>query len=445
MRVHSWCRIVCLVVVVLFAPVVNARAADMKLGREPLNPVARGELPQYIFFNKSPTHPDAMRWTEKDPNTFTPASCEEIARLIGTRGNDHLRVGVSYPFSILEYPPSQLAQCITRLLNSARSADVPVLITLDGQNWWESRSDLWNWWDPNLPGFNPANRTNVEWTDWSPRHAVKIGWRNWGHQVRVRPAPNLASPRFLAEHWKAYDLLVPLIARWYRELPKDRKYLFGGLKVGWEASINVNAYYYPDGNRIFEQSPKDAAKDPTDHERAMGWKSGRPTLGYAAISTERIRTSGTPTIEDFEKVVHRYLERLSEAAVKRGIPRHLVFTHQGCTYAPWDKHLSFKPAMNDYSIPGWSFYSHDPAECGSLSADLDAAGRTQWAASEWWRGAETAEQWRKRFEAGLRFKSCRFICVYNWESFKKYPEALHAVRELVEQPHTRPAPIPFLP
>ncbi len=421
-------------------PVAAARELDLKLGREPDDPVASGELPQYIFFNKAPNHANPMRWTERDSNGFTRESCEEIAKLVGTRGNDRLRVGVSYPFSIIEFPPDQLAQCITRLLNAGQTADVPVLITLDGQNWWETRSDLWNWWDPDLSGYNPFNRINVEWTDWGPQHAIKIGWRNWGRQMRVRPAPNLASPRFLAEHWKAYDVLVPLIARWYHDLPKDRKYLFGGLKVGWEASINVNAYYYPDGNRIFEESPSDTSKDPTDHERAMGWKLGKPTLGYAAVSTEKIKTSGKLTIEDFENVVHRYLERLSRAAVKRGIPKHMIFTHQGCTYDPWDEHLSFQPAMNDYSIPGWSFYTHDPAESGSLAGDLDAAGRRQWAASEWWRGAQTAAQWRQKLDASLQFKSCRLVCVYNWESFKTLPEGLQAVRELVERARTRPAP-----
>jgi hypothetical protein len=432
-------RVTLLALSILAVHAIAAQPAGMKLGREPVNPMEKGDVPQYIFFNKAPSHPDPMHWSQTDPNTFTPASCEEIVKLVGVRGNKRLRVGVSFIFSVMEHPPEHLARCLTRLLESARTADVPVLITIDGQNWWETRSDLWNWWDPSLPGFNPANRSNVEWTDWGPQYAVKIGWRNWGSQHRVRPAPNVASPRFLAEHWKAYDVLIPLIARWYRELPNDRKYLFGGLKVGWEASINVNACYYPDGNRIFEQSPTDASKDPTDLDRALGWKFDKPPLGYAAISTERIRTSGKPTIDDFEKVVHRYLERLSQAAVKRGIPRQMVFTHQGCTFEPWDKHLSFKPAMNDYSIPGWSFYTHDPEKCGSLAADLDAAHRRQWVASEWWRGADSAAKWREQFEASLKFKSCRLVCVYNWEPFKKLPEGLQAVRELVEQAQTRPA------
>lgn len=396
------------------------------------DPVAAGELPQYIFFNKSPTaRAPETRWSQAAPKSFSPASCREVVDTIGTRGNDRLRIGVSFPFSILEDDIRTLAKSIEGLLAASVTADVPVLITLDGQNWWQSRPDLWNWWDPDLPGFDPRNRLNVEWTGWGPRHAVKIGWRNWGKQIRVRPAPNIASPRVLAEHWKAYDVLVPLIAKWYRSLPADRKYLFGGLKVGWEASINVNAYYYQDGNRIFEQSPKDASKDPTGHDPKHGWTFGTGPLGYAAVLTARIKRSGELVKEDLERVVHRYLEQLSREAHRRGIPRHLVFTHQGGTYAPWDKHLSFKPAVNAYAIPGWSFYSHDPAECGSLKADLEAADRRQWAASEWWRGAPDEAGWRERFEATLKFKRCRLVCVYNWEPFKKTPAASAAVRALV--------------
>ena len=396
-----------------------------------IDPVATGQLPQYVFFNKSPTAPGPTWWCQSKPDTFTPASCEEIVKTIGTRGNDRLRIGVSFPFSILEDNVATLAKSLRRLLASARTADVPVLITLDGQNWWESRSDLWNWWDPARSGFDPRNRHNVEWTGWGPEHAVKIGWRNWGRQGRVKPAPNLASPRFLAEHWKRYDVLLPIVAKWYRRLPDDRKYLFGGLKVGWEASINVNAYYHRDGNRIFERSPDDASTDPTEHDVRLGWTFGHPPLGYAAVSTARIKTSGQLTKEDIGAVVHQYLERLSRHAYRRGIPRHLIFTHQGGTYAPWSKHLSFKPAINAYSIPGWSFYTHDPADCGPLASDLESAGRRQWAASEWWRGAADQTGWRDRFEATLTFKRCRFVCVYNWEQFVKEPAGIAAVDELV--------------
>jgi hypothetical protein len=136
-------------------------------------------------------------------------------------------------------------------------------------------------------------------------------------------------------------------------------------------------------------------------------------------------------------MVHRYLADLCKLVRRQGIPAHLIFTHQGGTYAPWDKHLSFKPAINDDSIPGWSFYSHDPPDCGSLAADLESVGRKQWAASEWWRGGSNTAEWREHFERALAFKQCRLITVYNWEPFSRAPEAIAAVRAAAEQ-MTRP-------
>ena len=85
------------------------------------------------------------------------------------------------------------------------------------------------------------------------------------------------------------------------------------------------------------------------------------------------------------------------------------------------------------SIPGWSFYSHDPAECGSLAADLVAAGQQEWAAAEWWRGGNTPEVWKQHFRASLQFKKCRMVCVFNWESLRQDAAGIQALRELAEQ------------
>lgn len=412
------------------------------VGAEPYDPLTAGELPQYIFFHRHPDARDpAHGWNQRRPEMFTPASVEEIVNKVGTRGNERLRPGVMFTFFLLEGDTQVTARSLDALLRAAKAANVPVLVALDGQNWWQSRPDLWNWWDPKLPGYNIENRYNVEWTDWGPEHAVKIGWRNWGRQFRIRPAQNFMSPRVLAEYWKQYDLLIPIIVKWYRSLPADRKYLFGGVKLGWEASTNVNAYYFPEGNRLFEQYPNDASHDPTKTHPEEGWTMGTQPLGYAAVSAAGIRKCGELTKADIEEVVRRYLEMLCRQACDRGLPRHMIFTHQGGTYAPWEKHLSFRPAINDYSIPGWSFYSHDPPDCGSLKADLEVAGRTQWAACEWWRGSADEAGWRERFGRTLSFKGCRFVGVYNWESFRSQPGATAAIGELVRRavPATRPA------
>jgi hypothetical protein len=402
-----------------------------------------GAFPQYVFFHKAPTaQKTPFRWHQGRPESFTPESCEQIVKVIGSRGTPRLRIGVSHSFSMFQGDPDTTRKSLQNLLAAAEEADVPVLICIDGQNWWQARPDLWNWWNPDKPGYDPANRMNVEWTDWGPDHAVKIGWRNWGSQIRVRPAPNLASPRFLEAHWAMYDKLIPPIVEWYNHLPPNRKYLFGGLKVGWEASINVNAYYHRDGNRIFEQWPTDPSHDPDAklHDPSKGWTYGLPPLGYAAVSTAGIRKSGELRKEDIEQVVHQYLERLAHEAHRRGLPQALIFTHQGGTQPPWDEHLSFKPAINDYSIPGYSFYWNDPAECGSLGRDLESAGRQQWAAVEWWLGAGDRESWRRHLERTLAFKQCRHVCVYNWHAFAADKNAVAAIHDLLTSQPTTSAP-----
>jgi hypothetical protein len=396
-------------------------------------------VPRYIFFNKNPGSPDPLHWRQNQPQRFTAESMRELPEKIGTPGDDRIRIGASFIFNLLEDDAQALERSLTAMMEASRQADIPVMLNLDGQNWWRNRPDLWNWWNPDLPGFDPDNRINVEWTDWGPEHAIKISWRNWGRQIRVQPAQNIFAPRVQKEHREKLAACAKVIARWYRELPAGKRYLLGGVKVGWEASINVNAYYYADGNRIFEANPTDTANDPDARDAAKGFTFGSANLGYAAATSFGLKKTGELTVADHEVMVHRYLAELAALVRSNGIPPHLIFTHQGGTYAPWDKHMSFKPAMNPDSIPGWSFYSHDPQDCGSLASDLEAAGRRQWAAVEWWRGASNAEQWRQRMERTLTFKQCRHLTVYNWEPFRDTPEALAAVRELITAA-SRPGP-----
>ncbi len=427
--------------ILLLPSCVGVALGQCAFAAEPFDPIAAGQLPRYVFFNRNPFSNDAYHWRQQEPQRFTPASMREFVETLGTAGNDKLRFGGTFPFSLLENDEAVLIHSIRAMLDASQQAGVPIMIMLDGQNWWQSRSDLWNWWDQSLPGFNPDNRYNVEWTGWGPEYAIKISWRNWGSQIRVRPAPNIFAPKVYSEVRHKMAACSKVIADWYRDLPEDKKWLLGGVKVGWEASINVNAYYYPDGNRIFEQHPKDASRDPQGHDPKFGFTFGQPSLGYsAATSLGMDKAAATQpqgkrelTASDHEYIVHRYLAELSHLVREQGVPAYLIFTHQGGTFYPWDKNLSFKPAINEDSIPGWSFYSHDPQDSGSLAKDLESAGRQQWGAVEWWRGGKDARDWRERFERTLAFKTCRLIAVYNWEPFAKNAAAVQAVRELVRR------------
>jgi hypothetical protein len=390
------------------------------------------EAPRYLFFNIAP----ASAWNQNRPETFTRALFDRVADTLRAPENPRLRVGISFVFNTLETPTNVLTRSLRRLLAGSEASGVPVIVALDGQNWWQHRPDLWNWWDPNLPGYHPSNVFNVEWTGWSPTQAVKIGWRNWGKPLRVAPAPNLASPQVVAAHLEGVRALVPILVEWRDRLPAARKWLFGGVKLGWEAGIGYNAYHYADGNRYYEQWPHDPSHDPTNSlVLAKGLSGGMSQLGYAAVQSAGIKGRGEITRDDLGKVTQLYLEQLCRAGHEAGLPRGLIFTHQGGTYAPWEKHLPYWPAFNDWSSPGWSFYHGGPGEAGPLAAEMKAAGRNRWAAAEWWWGGSNAAEWKEHLRRTLRFRDCRFICVYNWNlgMFENSAAGQEAVRSLLAE------------
>ncbi len=391
---------------------------------------AESARPRYIFFNIAPS----SEWNEKFPDSITRGIFDDVKRKLPTPENSSLRVGVSFIFNTLETPTNVLAAGLRRFLECSRETEVPILITLDGQNWWQSRSDLWNWWDPQKPGYNPSNVFNVEWTGWSPTQAVKISWRNWGSQLRVAPAQNLASPRVINEQLTGLRTLLPIITNWYQSLPADKRWLFGGVKVGWEAGVGYNAYYYPNGNQYLEQWPHDWSHDPKHLlHPARDLAGGASQSGYAAVLMSGLKDHGKVSRDDIARVTGNYLELLCREANASGLPPELVFTHQGGNYEPWEKHLPFWPAINRWSTPGWSFYGLDPRTPPSLAKDMETAGRQQWAACEWWWGGADAAAWEDHFRRTLSFKDCRFICVYNWNrgKFENDTDGLEAVRRLM--------------
>ncbi len=405
-------------------------ALKLALGLVCLLAVQASAGPQYICFNFVPIR----HWHPQQPCSFTTAPFEELHAVLKTRPNPHLEIGLACAFSYLNGDLDVLAQSLRNLLQAAQQADTPLLVTLDGQNWWTRRPDLWNWWDPSAAGYNPANVYNVEWTGWSPKKAIKIAWRNWGRQIRVVPPPNLMSRRVLAEHFKALKVLVPILREWYEHLPPEQKHLFIGVKLGWEASIGYNAFYYPNGNSYLERWPHDASHDPTyGLDLKKGLSGGLVQLGYAAVTSAGRAHPGPVTRDDLAYVVHLYLELLARKAHYLGLPKELIFVHQGGTYEPYDVHMPFDCAFNDYSIPGWSFYWRGPRESDDLAGVLQRAHRRQWCVAESWWPGRTAEEWRAHFASMLTFAECRFVAVYNWNQhgFKDNEAGIEGLRELV--------------
>jgi hypothetical protein len=369
---------------------------------------------QYILFNLN--------------DTAENAAFERIRRDFNTPEDANIRVGVSAIFSYLQQTRERTAEDLRQFLHRAQEADLPIVIQLDGENWWGARPDLWNWWDPAKPGYSPANRTNVQWTSWSSKDAIKIGWRNWGQQIRVLPAPNLMSTRYRAACHEEMRALIPIMLEWWQALPSTKKHLLVGIKLGHESSIGVNNWYYPNGNLLLERP---ASEDPTTGLKATETPArGVVQIGYAAVKTAGLRRDGAITEADLAEVARRHLEDLCRLAAKLGVPRDKLFSHT----AGWkENELLYRAALNEFSCPGWSFYGHagDPGKDIGVQNALNSSDAPSWAAVEWlFQGPREVAAWKESLAKTLQPR-CRYLCIFNWNGVRDTPEVMQAIRELI--------------
>lgn len=354
---------------------------------------------------------------------------QQVDSVFQHRSRGNIQVGVGCIISYFQAPCEKVRERLDRYLNLSRTFDLPLVIQLDGEQWWGARPDLWNWWDPGGPGYQPENRMNVEWTGWTSDSAVRIGWRNWGRQLRVQPMPNLMSPRYRAACREAMGELVPRILAWWHQLPADRQYLFVGIKVGWESAIGVNNWYYPGGNQLLGRS---ASTDPTygltpDSLPARGVEA----IGYAAVKTLGLADSGTLTAAELTKVVQTHLADLSRFCARLGVPRGRLFTHGG-GWAPGES--LYTAAVNPYSCPGWSFYDHasDPRGDTTAMSALGSSDAPWWGAVEWLYPGKTEAGWESALRKTLSIPRIRYLCIFNWSGIRGNQAAVGAIRTLVQ-------------
>jgi hypothetical protein len=362
--------------------------------------------------------------------TFRPVF-EELARLAKGRAPARVGTGIGAIFSYLNESRPRVSEALSEFLSLSEEYDIPVVVQLDGEQWWGARPDLWNWWDPDRPGYDTSNRMNVEWSGWGPEYAMNIAWRNWGKQIRVLPPPNLMSPRYRAACHAEMRRLVPLVLQWWNRLPAGKKRLLIGIKLGWECAIGVNAFTIPGGNgRLTDPEGEDP---PIDLHADRVPDRGVVATGYAAVSTALLAAGGDLRERDLAEVVARHLEDLCELAAGLGVPRERLFTHVG----GWKEgELLYDAALNNYSCPGWSFYRH----AGDASKDIGVArvlrrsDAPYWAAAEWLlMGEHDRGAWRTALARTLSIPKCRYVCIYNWSGIRTNASAVDAILSITSE------------
>jgi hypothetical protein len=381
---------------------------------------------------------------------LTEQKFQQMVNLFGAQSNKKTPVGLGTIVSLLNASPTNYLIKLNSSLAWAQKYDIPIQIKFDTEYYWDYRIDLWNFWDPARPGYNPDNKYNVEWTSWNPDSAVKITWLNWGRQIRKPPAPNFMSPKY-REAWKT-ELVrgVEAVKKWYNQLPEDKKYLFAGIVVGWESSIGVNLFHYPNGNNYLDKAE---SNDPLVGRNAANPNllpsRGIQTIGYAAVSTAKIKTSGTLTEADQAEVVRRHLEDHAKTVFDAGIPRELIFSHAG-GWAPGE--TLYSAAVNSYSCPGWSFYKYasDPRKDMTAMQALGKSDAPCWGAVEWLFGGtgfggeatnEGKEKWVTALTNALVDKS-RVVSIYNLDKITPNQNAINGIKQMNEETKPTPTPTP---
>lgn len=411
---------------------------------------------QYVILNK---RGDGINpWNFENPAGITDSAVDEIMQKLGTLGTGNKKIGIGIIISYLRsycaptgvLTPSDLTrfcnkdvEAIQRVIAISERKNIPVLIKLDGFSWWDERADLWNWWDSNQYGYNPTNKQNVEWTSFDPNSAIKISWRNWGSQIRVKPHPNLGSPLYIAAKQEKLQQLLPLITTWYNNLPNDKKYLLAGVVLDNELSIGHNFYYYNNGNDYLSQ---DSSNDPFQYlDYSAGTVStGMAQLGYAALTNYGIKNSGTITVADLNEIVKRHATFLAQTALGSGLPASKLYVHGiGNVLSSNPQLFSYEGVITSLVNPGWSFYQYaqNPNSAPGFTNSLSQNSTGKWGAVEWLYQDSDETGWEQALRNTLTTTGNNLIAIYNWEGIVDNNNALVAIRNVVS-PELSGTPLP---
>lgn len=415
--------------------------------------------PQYIVVNNADFYfadwtADEATWqSQVKPELI--ATIEEIETELGP-DSDQRRVAWSTLLEYTDFPLDQPSdqspyiQRIDRILELAEATNVPVYVPLNGFQWWNELPELWNHWDYdgnqtpgcandeyeliigyedseplygcNFPklrdpafrerfiaGYNPDNKWNVEWQDWST--PMQLNWRNWGAGgFRLAPPPNLVAHTrskltYRQVQTERYEAIIARIAaRWQQWQAEGRSDLFAGLSIGTEVSLN-------------------ASVTPEDEFEPYGYRGIQDVAcPYDQPTCGAIQDFTPEQVSEYrQQVVATYLEDLARVAVRHGLPKQKVYTHV------WSEAEVGQPryenylaaAFNHYSRPGLSLYgqSEDPSQFQLLQSFLAENEHPAWAAPEY---SAHGKNWDLALPNTLAdpVAPAQLIDVYNWREHK---------------------------
>jgi hypothetical protein len=332
----------------------RANAGEPRLLTTPATRTATGasEEPRYLIF-----------WEE-------PEKAGELARRVGMKGDSKTRLlGFGLPTPTFEIE-AQLPSRIRSAFAAAREHSLAVMLHFDLHQAWKNRPDLWNWFDPGKPGYNPDNKYNVEWHGWDgPPN--KVHYLNHGVLERLPPNMCFTSKRTRAEVTRIVSRVIGPVLR--EEIAKlkaqGKEALFAGVLVGSEPSIDDYSKPEPERTKMMQED---------------GVRAG--PLGYRALLDRGFSADHPP--KDFRKalaeIVQETIAFWCEQFVNAGIPAEKLYPHVAAPAPIEMMNAPIWTAFNKYSRPGWTTYAVEllNESFKPIYDELENRGNPVWAGVE---------------------------------------------------------------
>ena len=423
--------------------------------------------PQYIVINFSDTF-HFLNWSAPEKEWLNTIKPKAIARLrniktlltIGTTKDRQLAWStlleyMNYPMDVPTDNSPYIIR-VRRIMELAEEENFPVFIPLNGVQWWDQLPELWNWWDYDgnqtpgctnsdhkecpfeklrnpeyrnkfIKGYNPDNKWNVDWQDWTT--PMKFAIRNWGSgDIYVAPSPNLmdqssVSPSFVKMQRKRNEKIIKTITNkldlWKKE-GKDN--LFAGLSIGTEVTLNGalkpgDSEFKPYGFRAIQEMYC-PAKD----------KECGQNKNWTDKEITKMR----------EEVIQKYFDEFTFIANRNGVPKQRLYTHVWSEAGPGELRYmdAIGASVSSYSRPGMSIYGKalNPLEFSLLNSTLKKNGYIPWAAPEFAPLNRDADSWNTALSNTLdnTIDPAKLIDIYNEADIINSP-AIPALKKILNQ------------
>ena len=298
-----------------------------------------------------------------------PSKAGELVERIGMKGDGNTRL-LGFGTAGNAFDEEKLEQRIRGAFRAALEYDLAVIIHFDFHYFWQNRPDLWNWFDPEQPGYDPENKRNVEWHGWDgPPN--KVRYLNWGVLERIAPHLCFTSQEVREEIARIIsEIIGPVLLEELEKLKaEDKEVLFAGILVGSEPSI-------------------DDYSDPNPGRTKMMQEDGvvPGPLGYRALLDRGYRADMPP--EDFRLALAGIIQETvafwCKQFVDAGLPAEKLYPHVAAPAPIEMMNAPIWTAFNDFSRPGWTTYPVMVLgqNFNALYENLEKHGNPPWAGIE---------------------------------------------------------------